>query len=74
MGMGSRIALLMLVAILDSAYPPSDPPGAGQKAAVETAVHSACGTKSAVKSGNRYWCRECGEWFTPDETATPGTG
>ena len=73
MGTGSRLALMFLTAIV-AVYPPSDPPGDGPTAPVETAVHSACGTKSASKSGNRYWCRVCGIWFTPDETAGSGTG
>jgi hypothetical protein len=71
MGRGSRLALLMLTATV-AVYPPSDPPGDGPMGPVETAVHSACGRKSASKSGNRYWCRVCEIWFTPDKTARPG--
>jgi hypothetical protein len=69
----SRLALLMLTAIL-GAYPPGDPPGNGSADSVETAVHSACGTKSGMKEGNRYWCRLCEIWFFPDEIATSETG
>ena len=73
MGTGSRLSLLMLTAIL-GVYPPSNPPGSGSAASVEPAVHSACGRKSAVKEGKRYWCRLCETWFLPDETATPRIG
>jgi hypothetical protein len=69
----SRLALLMLTAIL-GVYPPGNPPGSGSADSVETAVHLACGTKSGVKEGNRYWCRLCEIWFSPDETATSETG
>ena len=74
MGTASRLALLMLTAILGFAYAPGPPPGDEPTEPVETAVHSVCGTKSSTQSGNRYWCRVCELWFTPDETVTPGTG
>lgn len=76
MGMGSRLALLMLTAVLEDAYPPGVPPGAPVERPdpdFETAFCPVCGTESSETQGNRYWCQVCGIWFTPDETATTRT-
>jgi hypothetical protein len=66
MGTGSRLALLMLTAILGD-FPPGPPPGAPPADAVS--VHAApcprpnCGGEGESKSGYRYSCYRCGRTF-----------
>jgi hypothetical protein len=76
MGVGSRLGLLMLTALLCDAYPPYRPPGSSSGAPdddFETAVCPACGSESDEKSGNRYWCEDCSSYFIPGETSDSET-
>lgn len=67
MGAGLRLALLMRTAILGST-PPNTVPGWSGKPQPRKKC-PVCGTKSDEKSGELYWCEDCGKWFRPPMTA-----
>ena len=68
MGTGTRLALLMLMAILGK-YDPHRPPG-GRSGVPAVGVGIApcplCDELSDTKPGNLFWCEDCRIWFDSD--------
>ena len=73
MGAGSRLGLLLAVAIA-GIYPPSRPPGNHQPNEFETAICPGCERIIAKKVGARFYCQHCDNYFTAEEAAEPGAG
>lgn len=75
MGTGSRLGLLLAVAIsVLGSYPPSKPPGDRQPSDFKTATCPGCKRKIAEKVGARFHCQHCNRYFTLEEANRPGTG
>lgn len=72
MGTGSRLVILLAVAILGN-YPPSKPPGGRQPSDFKTAACPSCRRKIAKKVGARFYCQHCNLYFTANEATGPGT-
>ena len=66
MGAGSRLGVLLAVAIAGS-YPPSRPPGRRQPNEFQTAVCPGCKRTIAKKVGALFYCQRCDTYFTAEE-------
>lgn len=66
MGMGSRLGLLILTAILGGSIPPYRPPGPpSPDDDFERAICPVCQNESDMKSGSLFYCEYCDEYFEP---------
>jgi hypothetical protein len=71
MGAGLRLALLMRRTILGNTAPARPPGWSGKPKPLKKCP--VCGNMSDNKSNGRYWCENCGDYFTPPATAAePG--
>jgi hypothetical protein len=76
MGIGMRLTLLMLTAILSDNVPPVDPPGSDPgvpEKDIEIGTCPVCGLETDERSGDRFWCPYHG-FFTSVKQTELGTG
>jgi hypothetical protein len=69
MGMRSRVGLLMLTALLGGNTPPYPPPGSPPPGSSRVATCPDCKRKSISRAGGRFFCENCGRYFTPERPA-----
>lgn len=66
MSTSSRQRLLILAVVLVGIFPPRRPPGGRMPGDdFEMAECPRCGEVSDSKSGNRFFCENCGKYFRP---------